>query len=295
MKSFISPCIIDEILYNISVPGNLNAYSIGNPMNFPANSYNIFTSIPLVPENVDSGNGLPSWLGWAVSGGQVLAGIGLMFVPGGQLFGGMLIAGGSLGLVSNAFGNQIGGGIGSMLSGGGAFATGVSLLGFGPVGWIVGGALMIVGAGTFSMGANEVAQGVTGTNYIQEWTGMSDGLYDGLYLGLNIASAAGQIAGHLYMSSNAGKLAQEIQQNSKYWHRGSFKTRYGSLKYHFSKHGAGLTPKGYTQSALNFAARNASMLKYTYNFKYGNTSWFYNYLWGHGGHFTGAGRIITFW
>jgi hypothetical protein len=65
MKSFISPCNIDEILYNISVPGNLNAYSIGNPMYFPVNSYNIFTSIPLVPETGTSGgwNWLTFWSG----------------------------------------------------------------------------------------------------------------------------------------------------------------------------------------------------------------------------------------
>src|SRR5690554_6001762 len=61
MKSFISPCNIDEILYNISVPGNLNAYSIGNPMYFPMNRFNIFTSIPLVPENIGSGGESDFW------------------------------------------------------------------------------------------------------------------------------------------------------------------------------------------------------------------------------------------
>ena len=47
-------------------------------------------------------------------------------------------------------------------------------------------------------GANEVAAGITGTNYIQEWTGMSDELYNGLYMGLNIASALGTIGGNVY-------------------------------------------------------------------------------------------------
>ena len=41
MKSFISPCNFDEILYNIDVPGNLNAYLIGNPIYFPVNECNI--------------------------------------------------------------------------------------------------------------------------------------------------------------------------------------------------------------------------------------------------------------
>lgn len=71
------------------------------------------------------------------------------------------------------------------------FKIGSELHSLGPVGRIVGAALIAVGA-------DEIAYGITGTNYIQEWTGMSDSVYNGLYLGLNIVSAVGQIAGSAY-------------------------------------------------------------------------------------------------
>ena len=102
--------------------------------------------------------------------------------------------------LSEIFGSQIAGGISSTVSGGAAIYTGIGLLSFGPVGWISGGALILIGAGTMAFGVNEIVAGATGTNYIQSWTGMSDGLYNGLYIGLNIASGIGTIAGNMYMN-----------------------------------------------------------------------------------------------
>lgn len=102
--------------------------------------------------------------------------------------------------LSEIFGTQIAGGISSTVSGGTAIYTGIGLLSFGPIGWIAGGALIAVGAGTMSFGVNEIMAGATGANYIQSWTGMSDGLYNGLYIGLNIASDIGTIAGNIYMN-----------------------------------------------------------------------------------------------
>lgn len=96
-------------------------------------------------------------------------------------------------------GFQIAGGISSTVSGGAAIYTGIGLLSFGPIGWISGGALILIGAGTMAFGVNEIVAGATGTNYIQSWTGMSDGLYNGLYIGLNIASVIGTTAGNMYM------------------------------------------------------------------------------------------------
>ena len=104
--------------------------------------------------------------------------------------------------LSEIFGSQIAGGISSTVSGGSAIYTGIGLLSFGPVGWIAGGALILIGAGTMAFGVNEIVAGATGTNYIQSWTGMSDGLYNGLYIGLNIASDIGTIAGNMYMKYN---------------------------------------------------------------------------------------------
>ena len=104
--------------------------------------------------------------------------------------------------LSEIFGSQIAGGISSTVSCGAAIYTGIGLLSFGPVGWIAGGTLILIGAGTMAFGVNEIIAGATGTNYIQSWTGMSDGLYNGLYIWLNIASDIGIIAGNMYMKYN---------------------------------------------------------------------------------------------
>ncbi len=101
--------------------------------------------------------------------------------------------------LSEIFGNQIAGGISSISNGASAIYTGVGLLSFGPVGWIAGGALILIGAGTVVFGANEIVAGSTGTNYLQQWTSISDGLYNGAYTGLNIVSTIGTIAGNAYM------------------------------------------------------------------------------------------------
>jgi hypothetical protein len=125
-----------------------------------------------------------------------------------------MMIGGALGLVGNALGSSVGSGLGSMLNGGGAVATGISMLAYGPIGWVGGGLMMLLGAGTAIMGANEVYSGITGDTTMRDW--MGGGLYDGLYLGLNIASAVGQIAGHMYMNSMAGQRAYAYQNINKY-------------------------------------------------------------------------------
>jgi hypothetical protein len=82
---------------------------------------------------------------------------------------------------------------------------------------------------------------------------------------------------------------------------GTFKSGYQSMKYHYNKHvikegfSKGNNILKYTHDAVNFANRNSSVLKYTYNFKYGNASWNSAYTAGQGGMFTSVGKIITFW
>ena len=144
--------------------------------------------------NIDpNGN---AWWNWLISGLQIVAGIVLVATGVGAGLGASLIVGGTLGMVGNIVGSQIAGGLGSMANGWGAISTGLSLFSYNLVAAI---AMTIVGAGTMILGTNEVVAGVTGTNYIQEWTGMSDSLYGGLYFGLNIVSSIGTIAGRLGM------------------------------------------------------------------------------------------------
>jgi len=152
-----------------------------------------------------SGNSPVPWWSWVISGVQLAVGIALVATGVGAGLGVSLIIGGGIGLISNAFDQRIGqffGGTGSIANGWGAISTGTGLLSFGPIGWVLGGGLMLIGAGTMIFGANEVAASITGNNYIQQWTGMSDSAYGWTYLGLNIASAAGTIAGQYYMKYN---------------------------------------------------------------------------------------------
>ena len=88
--------------------------------------------------------------------------------------------------------------LGSIANGCGAISTGVSLISLGGWAVVAGLGLIVIGAGTMAFGANEVVDAMTGTNYIQEWTGMSDTAYAWSYLGLNFASSVGQAVGNMY-------------------------------------------------------------------------------------------------
>lgn len=112
--------------------------------------------------------------------------------------------------LSEIFGSQIAGGISSVAGGGTAISTGISLCAFGPWGIVAGVTLMAIGAGTVAFGTNEIVAGATGTNYIQQWTGMSDGVYNGLYIGLNITSSLGSIAGNIGMKFASNRILNNI-------------------------------------------------------------------------------------
>ncbi len=164
------------------------------------NGLNLYAYCVNNPTNLSDETGC-AWWDWLISGLQIVVGAVLVATGVGAGFGAMLIAGGTIGLISNAVGSAIGGGIGSVVNGGGAISTGISLFSYGPIGIIAGIGLIAVGAATAIMGTNEIARGITGHNYIQEWTGMSDSLYSGLYLGFNLASSIGTIAARLGMRS----------------------------------------------------------------------------------------------
>ena len=115
--------------------------------------------------------------------------------------------------VSELFGAQIAGGIGSVSGGATAISTGISLCAFGPWGIVAGIALIAVGGLTIAFGANEIVDGVTGTNYIQNWTGWSDEVYNGVYIGLNIASAVGSIAGNIGIRITSNHILKGIVNN----------------------------------------------------------------------------------
>lgn len=98
-------------------------------------------------------------------------------------------------------GHQLVGGAGSIINGGTAIATGISLFAFGPVGWIIGGIAIAAGAASIAFGTAEIQQHFTGNNWIKDVTVWSDGLYNGLYIGSNILASAATIGGNVYRSS----------------------------------------------------------------------------------------------
>ena len=129
-------------------------------------------------------------------------------------------------------------------------------------------------------------------------TGSWEGADKAALEGAGDGALSGAITGAV---TGAARGATKVAQAAKAWDSGTFKSGYQSMKYHYNKHvvSEGLT-KGnnvlkYTQDAVSFANRNSSVLKYTYNYNYGNASWNLTYSTGQGGMFTSAGKILTFW
>ncbi len=126
------------------------------------------------------------------------------------------------------------------------------------------------------------------------WSGADTAALNGMGDGALSGAVSGAMTG-------AAGSAVKVAQAAKAWDSGTFKSGYQSMKYHYNKHviNAGLT-KGnnvlrYTRDAVSFANRNSSLLKYTYNYNYGNASWNLTYSTGRGGMFTRTGKILTFW
>ena len=126
------------------------------------------------------------------------------------------------------------------------------------------------------------------------WSGAGTAALNGMGDGALSGAVTGAITG-------AAGSAVKVSQAAKAWDGGTFKSGYQSMKYHYNKHvvSEGLT-KGnnvleYTRDAVSFANRNSSVLKYTYNYNYGNASWNLTYSTGPGGMFTSTGKILTFW
>ena len=167
-----------------------------------------------------------------------------------------------------------------LTAGVGAAVTGA--LGGGIAATIVGGAVsgavsgMLIGAG-----ASIVSQGVNDGYGNIDWGQVGIAVISGAVLG----AVTGALTSGVRILNAASK-----------WYKGTFKSGLQSMRYHYSKHGSGFgNILNYTKSAINFAIRNSSLLKYTFNYKFGNASWNFSYLYGNGGMFTSSGKIITFW
>ena len=155
-------------------------------------------------------------------------------------------------------------------------------LGGGVMGVIIGGAVAgAVGGAIAGFGISIGVQGISNGFDNIDWNQVGK------------ATLSGVISGAIMGTLTSGV---KVAQAAKLWDKGTFKSGFQSMRYHFKKHGAGFgNILNYTKSATNFATQNSSLFKYTFNFKYGNASWNFTYTNGHGGMFTTIGKIITFW
>ena len=126
------------------------------------------------------------------------------------------------------------------------------------------------------------------------WSGAGTAALDGMGDGALSGAITGAVTG-------AVGSAVRVGQAAKAFDNGTFKSGYQSMKYHYNEHVVkeGLNKSTniiqYADDAINFSNRNVSMLRYTYNYNYGNASWNFAYSGGQGGMYTSTGKVLTFW
>ena len=120
--------------------------------------------------------------------------------------------------LSEIFGAQLVGGVGSIVNGGSAIATGISLLSFGPVGWIIGGIAIVAGIASIAFGSAEIQEAIGYGNWIND-IGITGNLYSGLYIGSNIVSSLATIGGNLYRKSRITSGPSQANKNGKAYSR----------------------------------------------------------------------------
>lgn len=118
---------------------------------------------------------------------QITVGAILVVTGVGTAAGLMMMAGGIIGLLSDTLA-EIMGGLGTISNGLNCLLIGIQCITCWPIGTAVGVVMIATGAATMAFGANDILKAVTGRNFIQEITGMSDQAYFWTNFGLNIAS-----------------------------------------------------------------------------------------------------------
>ena len=129
-------------------------------------------------------------------------------------------------------------------------------------------------------------------------TGSWNGAGEAALNGMGDGALSGAITGTITGAASSGF---KVAQAARAWDNGSFSSGFKSMNYHYKTHvikegfSEGNNVINFTNDALSFAERNSTALKYTYNYKYGNATWNFSYIYGEGGMFTSAGTIVTFW
>ena len=234
----------------------INADSLDNIDSESINGFNLYLYCGDNPISFTDPFCTTKWWEWLISALQIVVGAILIFTGVGAGLGATLVAGGVIGLISNAVNTTVGNGLGSMANGAGAISTGISLFSYGWPGAIIGTVLIAVGVATMALGANDVVTGLTGTNYIQKWTGMSDSQYAYLNTSMNLISSIGTIAGRLGMRSSSTNTIGKYDVLKKNGQKPYARITKGRNTYYFdgrgsaywSKHNIGLADEHYHAS-----------------------------------------------
>ncbi len=163
----------------------------------------------------------------------------------------------------------------------------------GAAGFILSGALQ--GAITGAIGgaiSGAVVGGVIGAISEGSWSGFLNGAIDGASSGFMTGAFLGGIGGAVGRASTLSK-----------WDKGTFDTKFASMKNHYARHGIqngskwwgnGMT--NYTKDALGFMTRNGSNFSLVRGGTGRQHAWTLSREFGSGmnGLYTSAGKIITF-
>ena len=147
-------------------------------------------------------------------------------------------------IASYYLGEHLVSGASSVYGGVQTIATGVSLLAYGPVGWVLGGAAIVLVAVNIAFGTAELQQHFTGNNWIND-IGITGGLYTGLYVGSSIASSVVSIGGNYYKTTMHGQRAFALQNVKKFGYTDTVSQHMMDSGYFGKKYGStGITTKG---------------------------------------------------
>jgi RHS repeat-associated protein len=188
---FINPKSPEAIIADSGSINGINPYILPtNHVAFFTEGSDILPSLEMVPPVPEEQEQSPfwKWISMALSALQIV--VGILSLACNPVSGILMIAGGAFGLAGQILGNRlgrIGAGIGAAASGIGAILAVAS----GNITGIPAVIMGILGTASTALGVNEIAAGITGENYIQNLTGMSEEMYNAIFIGVNVATALG--------------------------------------------------------------------------------------------------------
>ena len=189
--------------------------------------------------------------------------------------------------------------------------------------WVIGG-VVIVGLGIATIATGGAAAGVAGFIVAGAFKGAVIGAVSGALVSGTIGGVTSAVAGNGFWSGFAdgaasgfmsgaiiggitGAISSSVQvaNAAKMWQPGTSartSTPFKTMQHHYQTHvinegfANGNNIVKYTKDAINFANRNASVLKFQVPYNSGlQPFWTWIGKVGMNGQFTSAGKILTFW